>query len=570
MPTITPLPTPPSRSDPANFSARADAFLAAMVLFQQELNALLPSGSAGALSVALANGEVGSGADLVGYRSSLTAAVSRTVRHKLQTFIDVKDFGAVGDGVTDDTTAIQAAIDAAYSLTQGTLTVPYATIRRGGAVVSIPYGAYKTTATLEIKEGVSLAGAGRWATCIASSVNGPVIRNATPVAYDAHGMGLRDLSIIGDRTKASQDGVALLRDWLGEYANVSVVNCGRYAWRLYQCVQTRLLNCEGLVSVGRGLYATDGITSWTDTTPTNLPTNNIRVEDCHFYGNDGTGIRLGRIGSGIGVMGAQFVGGSSEYNYASSSPGVGYNIECIDTASAVPNTFTTMWCEDTRCLSHLYFDLADAQEAVVFNNFRHFANGSASWPQKAGIVAKGRLIIQGAVGSGSMYRTYLGSNAPWQLTKATGSIHARDLTGSGLSSTTPQIVDETGASTGLEANVRVDNYGQYWGPIAYHTDNGQAGPSFYQTGQAYPYADFSTFYKGLMFGSGSAAPDAGLTRLGADELGVMAGDLFNTGSTWNGSHLKMGGYHLWIDGTGHLRIKASAPSSDTDGTLVGA
>lgn len=37
---ITPLPTPPSRSDPANFAVRADAFLGALPLFQSEANSL--------------------------------------------------------------------------------------------------------------------------------------------------------------------------------------------------------------------------------------------------------------------------------------------------------------------------------------------------------------------------------------------------------------------------------------------------------------------------------------------------------------------------------------------------
>ena len=38
--TITALPTPPSRTDAANFSARADAFLGALPTFGTEANAL--------------------------------------------------------------------------------------------------------------------------------------------------------------------------------------------------------------------------------------------------------------------------------------------------------------------------------------------------------------------------------------------------------------------------------------------------------------------------------------------------------------------------------------------------
>lgn len=84
---------------------------------------------------------IGVGASSITYNEGSVGAITRTVESRLQDYVSVKDFGAVGDGVTDDTVAIQAALD--------TLQPVY-----------MPPGEYLVTDTLLLEYGANLQGAG--------------------------------------------------------------------------------------------------------------------------------------------------------------------------------------------------------------------------------------------------------------------------------------------------------------------------------------------------------------------------------------------------------------------------
>ena len=114
--------------------------------------------------------------------------VQQTVQARLEQRVSVKDFGAVGDGVTDDTAAIQAAIDFRASI-------------GAGGTVWLPNGNYVTTAPIHLRaQGIILAGESKFmARLYANHTSGPAVR------IWRTGCQLRDFQIIskGSRLTAT-------------------------------------------------------------------------------------------------------------------------------------------------------------------------------------------------------------------------------------------------------------------------------------------------------------------------------------------------------------------------------
>ena len=149
-------------------------------------------------------GVINSGnANDISYTLTAPGATLQSVQTKLEQYVSVKDFGAVGDGVTDDTAAIQAAIDYASTLVQSVITNKVDFVTAG---VYVPSGIYLHTDTIYVKEGVRLYGESKSSSMLYST--------ALPIAVQLGGASreyanivVENLSIKGDATTPTTKGV---------------------------------------------------------------------------------------------------------------------------------------------------------------------------------------------------------------------------------------------------------------------------------------------------------------------------------------------------------------------------
>ncbi|MCZ2099176.1 MAG: glycoside hydrolase family 55 protein, partial [Anaerolineae bacterium] len=104
---------------------------------------------------------VAKGDALVGVKSVLVGAVGRTLHDVLSERVSVKDFGAVGDGAADDTTAFENALAALTAL---------GTYKRK---LFVPAGAYKITTGLVVPNRVEIEGECRDSTRLLFALSAP-------------------------------------------------------------------------------------------------------------------------------------------------------------------------------------------------------------------------------------------------------------------------------------------------------------------------------------------------------------------------------------------------------------
>ncbi len=392
------------------------------------------------------------------YTPAGTGAVATTVQTKLRESVSVKDFGAKGDGTTDDTTAFNAASTYALANGIGQINIPDPVTGAG----------YKITGTIicnSTTRAVKFVGQSKLTTQIWSYVTGttPVFSYTASSAQIAFGSGIYSLSILAKNPGAigsRNSGVAI------QILGIT----GVYVWDVFMQDYTI------------GLFLSNAVNTWTEQTQIKLWTQycdyamrmytasaswpSFRATNGYLYSD----IQTGQVG--IDVM-SNTLWYNFEFNYDWTSHGAG---------SPVVLNLTS--CTVQQGVVRINGEQQDTS-TPVYNS-----SGGAVWSPQTYIKTNGNLgsstsvlgLRKGLVIEGNQYlsgnrATSLAVGGTFTLTGVTGGMFGGCLAVIRKSSTSGSAVVLIDAGTGV--TIISDPQG-----IISITDGGAGSNKFYlaQTG----------------------------------------------------------------------------------------
>ena len=219
------------------------------------------------------------------YTPAGTGADARTIESRLNETVSVKDFGAVGDGSTDDRDKIQDAIN---SLTSG-------------GTVYFPPGTYICQSTFTIPSNITLQGNGSTSIIKAGtslSLSSPLFRNSVVGSYTNSNITIRDLIIDGNdlsKNAGTQERFTAMCQ-LVRVTNVAIFNTtfrnfGYIGLNLGGVRKARIIGCKFTGMGYAGTTANGGPAVWCTNTTTEWP-KDVKFIGCEFHDNNWHGIHF--------------------------------------------------------------------------------------------------------------------------------------------------------------------------------------------------------------------------------------------------------------------------------------
>lgn len=436
-------------------------------------------------------------------------------------------FGAKGDGVVDDWAAIQGALDNLPSSNPAA---------RGGKVVLEPghvYGISQTlTITLPNTDLDGLVG-GTLTTLGACTIKalpgfiGPLIRVNIPSG--SKGAWIRNLRLDGNGEAGVTAGIEYAEGTISvaHVFDVAITNTGTG-------IKTNR-NCQSVI--WERVIAVFGLTQGL----------NIGADNRHMIARD---CRFG------GTQWGAVVGPDNNLSADAVETMIFEGCEIYGVGPSASGVVLIRNAENPR-LTNCYIEMSGTNSAVV---------------EALVLIGTNNAIVRAPVLTGNRF----GGNSKAQYAVRILNCYYPFVAfnGTDTSMTVGQVKDDNLQTAFIGSGFVQGGLGnqldQLYSVIGSRLPSGFDALQAYVANDAFPRVAIRASTGGLLFGGGGAAADILLYRHLANILTMGVGDHFRLDGTWNGGHLHMGNYRLWVDATGKLRVKNGAPTSDTDGTVVGS
>jgi hypothetical protein len=456
------------------------------------------------------------------YSQGGTSAVTRTVQSRLQDYISVKDFGAVGDGITDDTAAFNAAI-AALPADGGTIYVPSANYRLNLTIT-------KSGVTLQGETNSRHRGDANKIGLRPFNLALPVITVGNDSAYVEH-VGLQDISIVDNSGSGAQVGLRLAGGTYAFYSNnLMIAGFQKY------CLHIQGGGAYPIAYVYFSNFSFQHGSFGAAADATIYTRYGSQYTTAMFFVN-------GRVSSGFGGSERLFLNDScrpSMVNVWCEAAGTRRGFRILQTDVAPGAYFE---CQNVM------MDTGSSSDILLENGI----NASLVM----GDFLRGQINFDGLIENNAATTAVLSGAQVYGLVSQFDTFRSRISTFPDASNPTDETAKISGAGSvgARRLSLNGDRIDLSPGATNYVRLNSAAGTST---------ATFELLDQ-LNNRAARVVNDAGELQLTPPAgYAVRVGD-----GAWNGRPLRLGSWYLWVDATGDLRIKSGAPTSDLDGTVVG-